>query len=230
MIDPKLIREWEKELGADRKGPIVTFYDHAVPANQSAHDLQSKGKWKGERPRFKHAVFVEFRTRGDVTNSTSNQIAMDEDKEQFPREWEAYCERKKALENRAPSIKAIPGMDVVAFEELKALGLTDCQKLAEYEGDISPHNQLRVFASRIVEIANGEANQGMGTGRNPVQEIPGRPVHAMDGSNGIVTRPAPDGAGTVRSIDQIGKPVQAQGNRKRQVFDAPITFHYEMPA
>ncbi len=229
-VPQRMIREWEASQGVDRLGPIVTFYDHALPDDEAT-------KQSG-RPRFKHAVFIRMVTQNDPTGSTFCREAKDEDKQQFPKEWAQYEELKAQVDTRAPSIKAIPGMDAVALEELKALDIVNCKQLAEYEGDLSPINHLRQIAQQIMEIDN-EAHRGIRGQRESVPEnLDGRTNGQQSGTDwaggGAFTARAGSAsdrsAGRVPSNNQGRQPVPERPEGGQQLLrGSPVeVFHYEM--
>ena len=106
----------------------------------------------------------------------------DVDKMEWPEEWARYQELKTVVANRNPPLKAIPGMDVASYEELKALKLFDCKLLAEYVGELWNLAPLRETAKRIMEVSNECAIQD--EKREALQVGAGRPVHADMGTGG----------------------------------------------
>lgn len=245
-IPQRVLKEWEESQGVDRLGPIVTFYDHALPDNESARDYVGKGKWEGERPRFKPAVFVRMQTRNDPTGSTWCDKATREHSEQYPKEWQRYLEGREQLDNRAPPITAIHNMNPVAFEELRALGIADCRELVEYDGDLDSLEPMRATAKRIMEISSENSNDGYSgdvrEGRQSVSAHVERPVHGDSASGGYGQAAIPTGLtgggaeveggiGPVPSNHQSREGVQTQATGKRLVPGAPVeVFKYEFAA
>ena len=231
MNQPAIIRELEVAHGVDRLGPIVSFYDHALPANQSARDFMNKGKFSGERPRFKPAVFVKKTTRNDPTNSTFTQPVTEQDKEMHPREWALYCELKEKAEDRSPPIAAIPGMDAVSMEELKALGISDCKQLIEYQGDLDSIEHLRETAKRIMEIAH--ESRGVRAQGQTVPQGMERPANGFQPRTSGYAHIAGNNpeSFTVSSANQSGEALQNEAAGKRQVPNASVeVFNYEFAA
>jgi len=216
-VPARVIREWEEAHGVDRLGPIVNFYDHALP-------IESTG-----RPRFKAAVFVQKKTRNDPTGSTFCREATEDDKREFPREWAAYCDARDQIEHRAPPLSAIATMSPVAFEELKALDINDCRQLAEYSGDLDVLNPMRETARRIMEIANEDRR--IRERRETVPDQVGRPVHGNIAGDRVTTYThQPDGR-PLPSDHQGGESVQRQAPVKRLVPGTSVEcFKYEFVA
>jgi hypothetical protein len=132
--------------------PLVHFYDHAVPDEE-------KTALSG-RPRFKSVPYLTIKpTHPDLAVRDFRSRAMIEiDQRQYAQEWQKYLDTKARIKARLPSIEVMPGMTVEAYAELKALGIHTCQALAEYKGDLSPYNNLKQLASRIMELADEIGN------------------------------------------------------------------------
>lgn len=222
-----LIRDWEQSQGVDRLGPAVRFFDHAVPANKSAREYTTKGVWKGERPRFKPAVFVEMQTRNDPTASTFREQATDEHKAQYPKEWSFYADRKAQIERRAPPLGALPDMNAATFEELRALRIGDCRELVEYSENLDDLEPIRAQAKSIMETFDAHCHVGQsgneGRERAEVPENVERPVYSHSVGAG--------GVGNMHSRNQGGEPVQAKTPAKRLVPGSSVeVFKYEFVA
>lgn len=167
---PKEIAALKPAMGVTEKGPIVSFFDHAEPDKEAT-------KTSG-RPRFRDVTYVRFQTRDDVTRPVFCCKALQEHKDEHPREWAHYCERKKGIENRAPILWAIPGMTRAKFEELRAIGLNDCEKLADYEGDLEQLAPLQEVAIKIMEISDEGIERVQQRSRQDRTSGPDGPVYA----------------------------------------------------
>ena len=152
--------------------PLVRFFDHAVADTEATA--------KSGRPRFKEVTYIEKRPRNSDVRDVFHRAATPSDQREFAAEWEAYTEAKKALTTRAPALQFIPGMNVAAYEELMALELTDCAKLAAHEGDLENLEPFRRLAKKALELAHGNVPEER-------QDIPAgvlRPLHSEGSGSG----------------------------------------------
>lgn len=209
-MDPRLEQQLKQSYGVTNLPPLVTFFDHAIEDPELTR--------QSGRPRFNDVTYIEKKPRGSNTGDVFHSLATDEHRLEFPKQWAAYMEKRGELANRAPSLKAMPGMTEAKYKELLALGLRDCEQLMNYEGNLDDLAPFRSIARKIMEISND-----LREGRNAVGTEAGGQVHADSGLSGAIgiagVFPMPIGY-------QVGQPVQAQSNEGRKVSNAPVTFEY----
>lgn len=179
MLPPDFLRKLKEENGVAEIPPAVSFFDY--PMEDKALSEASG------RPRFRAHTFIQKQTRGVIVPEIFHRRMEETDKEEFAEEWAIYQQKRDQVDNRAPSLMAMPGMDVASLEELKALDLTDCEKLAAYKGDLTGLEHFQKIAHQIMEISNGLKGT-LHSGRNEIHNGVQRPVHGsgeVSGASGI---------------------------------------------
>lgn len=128
--------------------PYIEFFDHAI-------ENRFKSKESG-RPRFASQVFIrKIPSAPDlIVRDVFDRQMVEQDKTDYPEQWQRYCERKSKLDNFSPPITAIPGMTVAYNAELRALGIQYCEQFVAFERDLDELEPLRETARKIMEIAH----------------------------------------------------------------------------
>lgn len=107
-----------KALGPeyDHSGkPHVYFFDHAMPIDSP------------DRPRFKNAVYISKTSKTSLDTQKFNAKASEQDKQEYPREWEHYLKVKETLSK--PRVAMLPGIDVATLAEMKAIEIVTLEQL-----------------------------------------------------------------------------------------------------
>lgn len=145
--------------------PYGVFFDKPVPDNAAS----------STRPRFKNAIFLrKIPSAPGLKVRDIFERAMEEgDEMEFPEAWEHYQKQRQKIDRKTPPLEGIPGIDPVAIEEFKALELTDCRMVADYEGELDVLAPLRETAKQIMRVADGKVPEE----RQAVQSSDAGPVH-----------------------------------------------------
>jgi hypothetical protein len=123
-----LERELNEAHGVTNLGPKVAFVDWALKD-------EAASKQAG-MPKYKDVVFIEKRPRDGIGRDVFRRALEENDKDEFPREWAEYQNRKQSLNTNAPKIGLLPGMTRARFEEFTELKITTCAELVAYKGDL----------------------------------------------------------------------------------------------
>lgn len=137
MIPEALRRELEGPT--PRLG--VRFYDHATLDGPAS---ESKG-----RPVHKLATFIELRPRApglEVRDFRSRPATM-KDRREYPHEYAHYEETKNAP--RVRSLELLTTADPVTLADLRALGITTVEQLADLD--------LKACGQHLLEVQNADA-------------------------------------------------------------------------
>jgi len=214
-IPQELETQLKRAYSVDELPPLVSFFDKAIPDTESTE--------KSGRTRFKKAVYMEKINRAD--RSVFHRKMVELDKKQYPKEWARYTELLDVVENRAPSLMAIPGMDVASYEELKALGLTDCEKLVQYTGKLDDLLVFKGLAVKIMEISDGylQDRRGVREKRVSLENDIQRSDHRAGRMPWTGSATGAGNTGTVR-IESFGTKKET---RPEKEGDEEITFTYE---
>jgi len=145
-LDPRFEQQLKNRYGVTELPPLVCFFDHAVEDKEAS---EASG-----RPRYRAMVYLEKKPRDGIGRDVFHRAMVETDKKEYAAAWQRYCEKKEVLANRAPPIMALPGMDVAAHAELQAMGLTNSELLANYEGDLGNLAKFKILAKKIMEISN----------------------------------------------------------------------------
>ena len=161
-------RKIREAMGEASHKPWVSFFDKAVPDEKLTEETG--------RPRFRERIYIQkVPSAPDLPVRDIFTRAMEEeDKAEFPEEWQAYLARKDAIANPAPPIQALPGMDVAAEAELQALSIRTCRDLVAYKGDLDVLEPLRNTAREIMRISDEIRKERSGV-RTATEHA--RPVH-----------------------------------------------------
>lgn len=212
MNRQKVEQAIKESLGIDDgEQPIVRFFDYALKDDELS---EASG-----RPRYRAHTFIEKISRDPAVRDVFHRRIEEQDKQEWPRQWEAYQQAKTVIANRSPALKFMPGMDVAVFEELRELGLTDCEKLANYEGNINGLERFREMAKKIMEISN--ESRDLREERQTVHAEVQRPVHSQGSVPGGYTSPGYIAPGTATSTQA------AQEESKEKGYQ---TFSYSFQA
>ena len=161
-----------RDMGLESTPKIFArFFDHAISDPEKSK--------KSGRKRFKPAVYLELRNLAESVPDVFHRKMIEQDKADYPEQWDQYQKNQQAISNRAPSVNAIPGMTVVAYEEFKALELWNCEKIAEYSGDLENLEPFRALAKQIMEISDGEVSKK----RAMVRTAPSGQIHDNSGAD-----------------------------------------------
>ena len=164
-------REMARKLGLESEPKIFArFFDNAI------EDIEASKK--SGRKRFRPVVYIELRNMAESVPDVFHRKLQENDKQDYPQQWAHYLEAHKDISNRAPSLKAIPGMTIAAYEEFKALELWDCEKVADYPGDLENLEQYRSVATQIMRISHDEISKK----RKMVRNEAGGQVHDHSGA------------------------------------------------
>lgn len=214
-LPQELERQLKQAHGVSEIMPIVVFVDWALKDEELSKQCG--------RPRYKDCIFLEKHPRGTMVKDVFRRRMEEQDKRDYPKEWAEYQARKSEIANRAPPITAMPGMTRAVFEELRELGLTDCEKVAGYEGDLQEIEPFRRIAQQIMEISNVQS-RAFREGRQEVREEVHRPLHGVDGGRWA-------GGGTYASGGAPpGTPVTFTEAPKETSQEGYETFRYVMTA
>jgi hypothetical protein len=127
--------------------PIVTFFDHATYNEELT-------KQSG-RPRYTETTYTrikpthpDLKVRDEVCHPTK-----EDEKQRYPKQWEAYKKLKDAELEFKPPLQAIPGMKISYFRELQDLNVFNADDLVNYDGDLDELEFLRSIAEKIMEVS-----------------------------------------------------------------------------
>ncbi len=163
-------RKMAREMGLEATPKIFArFFDHAIEDKEASR--------QSDRKRFKHATYLELRNLAEVVQDVFHRKMIPQDKNDYPEQWAAYASSRGEISNRRPSLRAIPGMTEEAYEEFKWLKLWDCEKVMNYEGDLTNLEPFRKVAKQIMEISDEQVREERAMVRNEANG----PVHSIAG-------------------------------------------------
>lgn len=133
-------------------GALVEFYRDAVQNNFKSA--------QAGRPIFDERDFVRIQTPGD-TRTIIARVASDQDKQRFPRAWDAYSRGMELAQEGTP-LEEWTQAGRSQVKELKHVGITTVELLAGVsDGNISRlgpgYGQLRDRARQYLESSKEEA-------------------------------------------------------------------------
>jgi len=121
---------------------FVAIYENAVYDDEAT---QSAG-----RPRYRNAPFIAVREKG--TKDFVSRPVKNDDKRRFPRAWKSWEARNGAS---APvPLDLLPGMRPAQLRELKEIGITSVEGLADCDrSDLGDLDTFRQLARRLRSIS-----------------------------------------------------------------------------
>lgn len=133
-------------------GALVEFYRDAVQNNFKSAEAG--------RPIFDEKDFVRIQTPGD-TRTVIARVASDQDKQRFPRAWDAFSRGLEIAEQGTP-LEEWPQVTRSQVKELKHVNITTVESLASVsDGNIQRlgpgYHQLRERAKQFLESADADA-------------------------------------------------------------------------
>jgi len=153
-IEKKIMKSLGPEYDHSAK-PHVYFFDYAYKV--------SDGK-------FKNAVYISKRSTTALDTQDFRRKANDEDKAEFPREWEHYLKVKEVL--KIPKVELLPGIDQATLMEMKAVGIYNFDQLMAQDD----FEQWQAMARRILNAISKDGSEGRD--RVPCDEA--RPVGVLE--------------------------------------------------
>jgi hypothetical protein len=152
-IEKKFIAALGPEYDHSAK-PTVYFYDYACKKDGV----------------YVNAVYISKRSKTAHDTQDFRRKANDEDKLEFPQEWEYYLKVRENM--RYPKIDLIPGIDQASLMTLKDEGIYNLEQLADTD------NEWSEVARRILNAISTES----GEGRNGVSGDNQAPVRVLEGN------------------------------------------------
>lgn len=132
----------DAQLFSRAEAIYVAIYENAVYDDEAT---QNAG-----RPRYRNAPFIAVREKG--TKDFASRPVKDDDKRRFPRAWKSWEARNG---DSAPvPLELLPGMRPAALRELKEIGITNVEQLADCaRDDLADLDNFRQLARRLRSIS-----------------------------------------------------------------------------
>ena len=180
--------------------PTVYFFDNAVQVESP------------DRPRFKNCVYISKTSKTSVGTQDFHRKAGDEDKAEFPAEWNHYLLVRDNL--KKPRIGLLPGIDQAIMHEMKALDIYSLEQLLAQEH----FDDWKQLARRILS-----ASENQDKGQQKVQGDDSQQPERVLGVSGAGGKRATYPTDEKESQEKNG---QKEGYQESQPQE--ITFSYEI--
>lgn len=178
--------------------PTVYFFDHAVRTSTPEEE-------KTSRPKFKNAVYISKQSKTAHGNQDFHRKMLDDDKAEFPGEWDHYLRVKENL--KQPRISLLPGIDEAIRHEMQAVGIYNLGQLVVQD----EFPEWLAIARRILDVTGKICEQK----RTQVQSNNGQQAV------GIL-------AGHRSSARNQEKSIEEKSYQEKSVKKENITFEFEV--
>jgi hypothetical protein len=143
---------WVDEHGDKPKhGNIVYFYDREERNTKKSEELG--------RPVFYNKTYIHKSTPGD-SNVVIERPLRDADKQEWPREWALYEQKKSHFVEGTP-LEAMPWLDRLQCAEIKSLNIHTVEQLINLSGvhqvKVMGYNDLKKRAENFLRVASDTA-------------------------------------------------------------------------
>jgi hypothetical protein len=140
---------WVDEFGdKPRHGNIIYFFDKP--------EKDGKASLEAGRPVFANKVYIHKSTPGDNLVAIERPLR-DQDKQDFPREWAAYEQKKETGRIDGTPLSEWPQMDRLQVAELNAINIHSVEQVANlsdsHASKIMGFNELRKKAQTYLRYA-----------------------------------------------------------------------------
>lgn len=175
ITNPKDLKQIENAVLHNGEAPElhVTFFVHATTDHKAEAQLRDRieqGSGETVRPIFKESVYIQKRHQGQV--DFMSKPANDQDKRDFPDEWQAFEEQRKKPEKHG--IQLLPKNTAciqAVFNHLNIYFIEDFLDFVEQQPNIldvfdelvplhEAAKRWRTFMKPRLKLVNGEIKDG----------------------------------------------------------------------